>query len=324
MSDAAAAWVATEADIAACFRLLLGREPGPDEWAGHCSLLGQPLAAVVQAYLDSPEHARRVRRDGSVESGLRLTQQDGFALYTADDDLAVGRHVAGGVYEPEIAAQLRAFLRPGMTMLDVGANIGLFTMLGASLVGPGGHVLAVEPNPDNIRMIEASRRANGFAQVAVAGCAVGRQIGLLALETNFSNGMTSAPADDVAGLFAARLVPSVPLPRLLPERRIDFIKIDCEGAEYTALSSIQERLRADRPVIVSEFNLRLLEPNSGVPGAAYLAMLTGLGYRLAIIRPDGVTPCDDAGTVLAAAVSRAPHHLDLLLTPGARRRWPFR
>jgi FkbM family methyltransferase len=261
-----AAQAATEADIAACFRLLLGRVPTDAEWVAYRTLLGQPVQAVVQAFLDSPEHARRVRGDGLAGS-VRLTQKDGFALYTDDNDLAVGRHVAGGVYEPEIAAQLRAHLRPGMAMLDVGANIGLFTMLGASLVGPTGHVTAVEPNPSNIRMIEASRRANGFDHVVVAGCAVGQAVGVLELQSSYSNGMTSAPGGDLAALLEARLVPAVPLARLLPERPIGFIKIDCEGAEYTALSSIRDRLRRDRPVIVSEFNPGLLEPNSGVPGA---------------------------------------------------------
>ena len=312
---------ATEADIAACFRLLLGRPPSDEEWIGHCTLLGQPVGAVVRAYLESKEHVRLVQRDGSPEGGLRLTQKDGFKLYTDDTDLAVGRHVAGGVYEPEIAAQLQAHLQPGMTMLDIGANIGLFTMLGASLVGPDGHVLAVEPNPDNVRQIEASRRANGFGQVSIAACAVGRSVGLLALESTYSNGMTSEPGDSVQALFEAKLVPSLPLARLLPDRRIDFIKIDCEGAEYTALSSIQAVLQRDRPVIVSEFNPRLLQPNSGVSGAEYLRLLSGLGYQMAVIKPDAVVPCADGAAVLAMQEQNAPHHIDILLTPGAARRW---
>jgi FkbM family methyltransferase len=313
---------ATEADIAACFRLLLGRAPTDEEWAAYRSLLGQPVQAVVRGFLESKEHLSRVRGDGSPESGLKLTQKDGFALYTDDNDLAVGRHVAGGSYEPEITAQIQAHLRPGMTMIDVGANIGLFTMLGASLVGPSGHVTAVEPNLANIRMIEASRQANGFDHVSVAACAVGRAIGVLALESAYSNGMTSPPGRNLASLLEARLTPSLPLARLLPDRRIDFIKIDCEGAEYTALSSILDRLRRDRPVIVSEFNPILLEPNSGVPGIAYLDLLTGLGYRLAVIKPEGVAPCADAAAVLTIQAKMAPHHIDLLLTPGpARTKW---
>jgi FkbM family methyltransferase len=228
------------------------------------------------------------------------------------------------VYEPDIAAMLRAHLRPGMTMLDVGANIGLFTMLGASLVGPSGQVVAVEPNPANIRMLEASRRANGFRHVSIAACAVGRDFGVLALETTYSNGMTSAPADTLPALFEARLVPAMPLVRLLPSRPVDFIKIDCEGAEHTALFSVQEAIRRDRPVIVSEFNPRLLQPNSGVSGAEYLQLLTGLGYRLAVVRPEGAVPCADAEAVLAIYERNAPHHIDLLLNPAqARRWWPF-
>ena len=150
---------------------------------------------------------------------------------------------------------------------------------------------------------------------------MGRAIGVLELQSTYSNGMTSAPGDSLAALFEARLVPSLPLARLLPDRRIDFIKIDCEGAEHTALASIAARLRRDRPVIVSEFNPSLLEPNSGVPGAVYLGLLTGLGYRLGVITPDGVVPCDDAAAVMAIYQRNAPHHVDLLLTPGPARRW---
>jgi FkbM family methyltransferase len=311
---------ATADDIAACFRLLLGRAPSAEEFAAHGALAGQPLAAVVQHYLDSPEHARRVRRGGAPEAALQLTQKEGFAVYTDDGDLAVGRHVAGGAYQPEIAALFRAHLRPGMVAIDVGANIGYFTMLAASLVGPSGQVLAVEPNPANLRMIEASRRANGFAQVSIAGCAIGRELGLLALETGYSNGTTAAPADGLAALFEARLVPSLPLSRLLPAEQIDFIKLDAEGAEYAALADVAERLRQDRPVIVSEFSPTLLATSSGVPGEAYLQLLSSLGYGIAVVRPEGLTPCADGAAVMAIYHRNPPHPLDLLLTPAPRRR----
>lgn len=312
---------ATEADIAACFRLLLGRPPGGDEWAAHCSLAGQPLKAVVQYYLDSPEHAQRVGRDAAPEAALQLTQRDGFAIYTDDADLAVGRHVAGGSYQPEIAAAFREILRPGMTAIDIGANIGAFTMLAASLVGPAGHVLAIEPNPANCRMLEASRRANGFAHITIAACAAGREMGLLALETGYSNGTATPVAGDLAALFQGALVPSLPLDRLWPSTRVDFIKIDAEGAEQSALSGALDALRRDRPVMVSEFSPTLLQRVSGVPPETYLALLAGLGYRMAVLGPDGPVACADAAAVMAIYDRNPPHPLDLLLTP-APQRWP--
>ena len=311
--------LATAADISACFRLLLGRAPSPEEWAGHGALAGQPLAAVVKSYLDSPEHARRVHGEASPEGRLRLVQADGFVIYADPDDLAVGAHVAAGAYEPEVAAVFRAHLRPGMRVVDVGGNIGVFTMLAASLVGPGGEVLAIEPNLANVRMIEASRRANGFAQVTVAACAVGRRVGLLELRTAFSNGATSEVGDTLAALFAARLAPSLPLARLLPPGRVDFIKIDAEGAEHTALSGALELLRRDRPTIVSEFSPSLLQSNSGVPGEEYLRLLMGIGYDVAVIGPQGrPAPCADPAAAMAHWEASGGDHVDLLLTAAPR------
>ena len=80
-------------------------------------------------------------------------------------------HALAGAYDTYLTDLLRRFLRPGMGVLDIGANIGVFALLAAAKVGPDGYVLAVEPNPANTRLLEASRRLNGFAQlVGVPGC----------------------------------------------------------------------------------------------------------------------------------------------------------
>ena len=164
---------ATAEDIYYCFRLLLGRNPSPTEWSGHSSLAGNDLSSVVRSYLDSPEFANRGLIARSLASDITLTEAPGFLIYTVADDLAVGKHVAAGGYELHVAAVLRSRLQPGMGVIDLGANIGFFTMLAASLVGAEGTVLAVEPNLANVRMIEASRRANGFGHVSIAACGAG-------------------------------------------------------------------------------------------------------------------------------------------------------
>ncbi len=309
--------LATADDIHACFRLLLGREPSAAEWAGHSALAGQPLAGAVKHYLDSPEFAARGLVAGLRIASLALSSLNGVGVYTSDDDLAVGRHVAAGHYEPAVAEVFRRHLRPGMTALDIGANIGVFTMLAASLVGPTGHVLAVEPNGDNVRMIEASRRANQFSHVAIAFCAVGAGPGLLGLQTAFSNGVTAPLGQELGALMSARLVASFPLAAIVPPGRpIDFIKIDIEGAEHVALSGAAELLRRDRPVIVSEFSPVLLQSNSGVSGEAYADFLTALGYRIEVILDGGVTAhCPDAASVMACHRASGGDHIDLLLTP---------
>src|SRR4029077_17153226 len=124
----------------------------------------------------------------------------------------------------------------GMAVIDIGANIGYLTMLLASLVTPSGRVVAVEPNPENIKLLEASRRVNGFDQVLVIQAAAGRQTALLALNVSHSNGMTGELPGDANAIFSACPVPCFALDAILPEdRQIDLVKIDTEGAELNAL-----------------------------------------------------------------------------------------
>ena len=129
---------ATRQDIQSCFRLLLGRAPSPEEWAGHSTLAGGDLRAVVRSYLESREFSERGLIGTRAASDISLTPADGFLIYTDADDLAVGKLVASGVYEPAVATLFRDVLRARMVGVDVGANIGSFTMLAASIVGPEG------------------------------------------------------------------------------------------------------------------------------------------------------------------------------------------
>ena len=80
---------------------------------------------------------------------------------------AMQREIYMGTFEPDEAAMLQGVLKPGMTFVDVGANVGFFTLMAARAVGPGGHVHAVEPGPYAHRRLEVIVRENGIAQVTV-------------------------------------------------------------------------------------------------------------------------------------------------------------
>ena len=236
--------VATADDILACFRLLLGRLPHREEWRGHAMRVGEPLETVVGSYVNSLEFSRRGLGDPGALGLVELARLPAFSIYTETDDAAVGRFVRSDNYEADVTAVFRRFVQPGWHVLDLGANIGYFTMLSAALVGPSGSVMAIEPNPNNARLIEASRRVNGFSQVRVVQVAAGREAGLLVLHRAHSNGTTSAAPDDTAGLIASETVACVRVDGIVPRgRRIGLIKADVEGAEYLAF----ERLPAHHP-----------------------------------------------------------------------------
>ncbi len=308
----------TQADIAALFRLILGRNPHPLEWSGHlANYIGQDVQEVTRTYLTSLEFSRNSLLEAQVPSAIELASLEGFKIFAARDDRSVGVHVLTDSYEPHVTAIFRKHLRPGMQVIDIGANIGYFTMLAASLVGSDGLVTAVEANPDNAKFIEASRRINNFAHVKIANVAAGRDIGLLSLHTDHSNGVT-ASLPRMEDLWGTRTVPCLPLQNLIrPDRRVDFIKIDIEGAEYLALSALEDTLKRDRPMIVSEFAPDFLTSISGIQAECYLRFFLDYGLELAIIDRDGsiVTFGSDVSSVMRVWEASGTDHIDILAAP---------
>jgi FkbM family methyltransferase len=280
------------------------------------ALAGQDLGHVVANYLNSAEFAgRNLLHTAAAAEDVRLLDLPGYRLYAPVTDEAVGRHVAAGTYERHVAEVLRQRLRRGMGVVDLGANIGVFAMLAASLVGPTGHVLAMEPNPANVRLLEASRLANGFEHLTICQAAAGQRVGVLVLNSFGSNGMATAVSD--RRLLAAQTVAALPLDLLIAEDRwIDLIKIDVEGSEYLALQGGAALLRRCRPLLVSEFSPGLLVGNSGIDGPGYLRFLQGCGYRLDVIETDGSVTADlGVPELMAAYEASGVDHIDILAQP---------
>jgi FkbM family methyltransferase len=305
---------ATVADVFYCFRLLLGRLPSDTEWRGHSAAAGQPLRDVVRGYLQSLEFTNR-RMLNPPTPTLELVQLDRFRLYIMPDDVVIGRGIATHrAYEPAVTRAVEAVLRPGMTFLDVGANIGYFSLLAASCVGPSGKVFAFEPSQTNVKLLHASRVLNGFENVEVFPLAAGREWELSFYDASHSNGWVSPIASKPEDLLPRAVVLTAPLATILPaDRRIDMIKIDVEGAEYQALQGARAILERDHPPIVSEFSPPALESISGVSGAVYLEFLTALGYRLSVLADGDPIACGtDVELVMRHFADSGVDHIDLL------------
>jgi len=308
----------TPEDVFYCFRLLLGRPPNREEWEGHVGQAPTELDALVRSYMSSLEFSRRAdtvlgRR---LDDRISLVSAKGFSIYVQEDDTSVGQHVKRGGYEPHVTAVFRDRLRPGMHVLDIGANIGYYTMLAASLVGPTGSVTAIEPNPASAKLLEASRRANSFDNVIVAQVAAGRALGLLVLHGSFGNVMTSAAPDDAAALINSTTVPTFRVDDLIPRnKKIDFVKIDVEGAEYNALLGASELIKRCHPTIVSEFSPSTMPGISGIDGRGYLRFLLEFGYTMAVIQgAGGFLECGtDPEKVMDAFTDSGVDHIDILL-----------
>jgi FkbM family methyltransferase len=321
-SGAEAAALARFGDVIACYRLLLRRKPDAEGIAHYRDRLSKDRVTVdelVDEFLGSVEFARAHERRSKAEPTATevIQAEEGFRIHVDPSDYAVGHTLARtGRYEPEVTATLRKVLAPGATLIDIGANVGWFSLLGASIVGPSGHVVAVEPNPRNVALLRESVKDNGFENVDVLPVALAERQGVAALETDGSNGrvipIDGPPPETMEASF---VVATYPLDELLDDvgtSRVDVMKIDVEGAEPLVLLGATKTISQRRPVLISEFYPMALDCSPWGNAADYLAMLRAFGYRLAVIGHD--TTLDDDG-IISLANQPEKGHVDLLARP---------
>jgi FkbM family methyltransferase len=196
----------------------------------------------------------------------------------------------GGPWEPLETAAVRAALRPGDGVLDVGANVGHYTLVAASAVGPRGHVWAFEPAPRPFAALTANVRLNGLRNVILEQVACGEHDGAATLHLDAANaGGHSLAADNVERPGGA-----VPLLRLdtwlarTPSAApVRLLKTDAQGAELAVLRGAEGLLRSRRPTLLLEFwpyGLR----RCGADADALLRLLVAHGYALEVLHePSG-------------------------------------
>ena len=252
----------------------------------------------------------------------------GFSILVDERDYALAKPIlVAERYEPHVTSALLAELREDTVFLDVGANIGFFTLLVAARC-PAGHVYSIEPDPDNARLLAASVALNGFGErVTVHACAASDEDGVLTLSDlgnarNLGARFTSkqretlgrhvhGPAPKFLEVRAARL------DRLIDVPKLDLVKMDIEGFEPVALRGMDGLLRKHRPVIVMEFAPGTIRDIAGEDPEAVLRQLAAAGYEWGILGEDGHAPalgCDTA-ELLKTCTERGAHHVDLLARP---------
>lgn len=272
---------------------------------------------------------RRMMRAGLAGGDVRILAPALEGLFTiacSALDAGVGWEILEhGTYEPHVVACYRRRLRPGMCVVDIGANIGFHALHAAVLVGAKGSVIAVEPDPGNVALLDLSLSVNGpLLAIELIEAAASDAPGEL-VESDLGNAANSGArfthkdravleklVHGEAPLF--RKVPALRWDDRFLERRIDFVKIDIEGYEPAALRGMEQSLARHRPVVLSEFAPSNLRDIGGVSSDEYLALFRDRRYGCAVLdEATGEEVHGDAGTIATRLAGR--HHLDLVFTP---------
>lgn len=227
-----------------------------------------------------------------VGNGRVLTRTaGGLKMYVAANDVCISPHIIlDGVWEEWTEASLRRVVTRGMRVLEIGANVGYFTLLMAQLVGPSGYVYAFECDPELAQIAEDNAEINGFAdRVTIDRRAVGETAGIAQFrraQRHRGGGTLVSHLQQIPQLRESEresLTVEVTTVDLLLEQlgRVDFVKIDAEGAETWILNG-GTKLFSDRgrPLrVMIEFCPAFLR-EAGYDAAAELRRFSEWGFAV--------------------------------------------
>jgi FkbM family methyltransferase len=269
----------TEDDVFYAYRLFLKRDPDPAGFEHYRQLIagGLTLDRLIRAFENSDE------RRGRADDEWRPTPVDlgGYQVCVQKRDTDFGQAIYHSHdYEPHVRGLIRKHVREGDVVVDVGANVGCIAFQAAVLVKDSGLVVAVEPNPDNLRLLFAGLVLNGFGNVRVLAGAASDRAEVISLTGGVSNThvVAARPPDGGQAVYAQAFALDDWL-GWLP--RLDLLKMDLEGYEPQALDGMQALVSRHRPTLLIEFNPRCLGDLHGHDPRAFLDRLFDLypGFR---------------------------------------------
>jgi FkbM family methyltransferase len=314
--------------------------PEPQEAAGYAGLTPELIQAAIQNLSLQAELSRAVAtRIMNIETMVRqiaewvynlneatprggrfaVFQGDNLALtrvlnrllmYVDTSDISVSPQLLmNGCWEMGLTKVFCSLLQPGMTVVDVGANVGYYTLVAATAVGQQGRVYSFEPDPRNFAILQKNLHVNSLAGRVQA-------YQLAALDTRKKVELKTIACflgdhslfDRHAGHPSVQrvTVEAAPLDELI-RGEVHLMKIDAEGSEPLIFNGMRQILdRSPDLNMVMEFNVSLLQL-SGDP-SAFLRQLCDFGFAIASITEEGVLEPFDADRVLATPIS------NLLLT----------
>lgn len=265
---------------------------------GQVSRAWRAAQAVMRRLAGADPAAQDVRRQGRdaiyLGDHTALTRTIwGHKIFLDTRDISLAPHLLlDGFWEMWITKVFARTVTQGMTVVEVGANVGYYTLLAADLVGPGGRVYAFEANRDVFDLLQRSIEVNGFLdRVTLSNRAVIERPGRVAFRKlqrhQGGSGLVQdpAPADSEPSEEAEWLtVDATSLDDALADAPpVHVLKLDAEGSEWRIIRGMPRLLRrSEHLVAICEFAPDLIRGTGGTP-EGFLNDVLAHGFKLAII-----------------------------------------
>jgi FkbM family methyltransferase len=244
------------------------------------------LPEFVYTVLLRPPLLRRVA-NAAIKAVLPKTIRVGDALiWINPNDPVISGALTFRVYERDEVSFFRSHFGRNMTLIDVGANVGLYTGIAMSTIGFQGKILAIEPHGESrsflLKTIQSNRGAEQHSNVMVCDCAVSDHSGALKFYKNSQNRGDNRLYPDPL-LDQEEIVVADTLDNICQRygiESVDFLKVDVQGAEAKVIDGASKVLkRSGDCILMTEFWPYGLA-RSGSDPLGYLDSLTRLGFTL--------------------------------------------
>lgn len=250
-----------------------------------------------------------------------------FYILLNIQDKYIGRPLLiKGSYEQWISDTFAKYLKPDSCVIDIGANIGYYSLLAASQC-PNGKVFSFEPDNQNFQLLKTSIAYNGFENIihaynlAVSDINKTIMIADLGKTDNCGARVTSVNEDLLKSLVSdtdicLKKIEAVQLDTFLTDIKVDIVKIDIEGHEPYAIRGMLNIIRRDKPVIFAELAPSNIKLFSGMETSDFLQPLLDIGYQISLVDRSSrlVEFSNDISALMNFFEQQKTHHIDIILT----------
>ena len=226
-------------------------------------LLGQVPVSWRRAIIGQPDNPSRMatlvhnllNRISSAKTQI-LECKGALEGYRMCVDWSHHRSFAYGTWEPEVLRVVTSTIKPGMTVVDIGAHIGYYSLLFAKLVGPSGRVFCFEPLPENFALLQGNMQLNNLCQVATFNQAIFSSNGAITLTVPDDQRNSGNGSAYIHGGGREVHVEAISVDAFCEEVGIrpDILKMDVEGAEYEVLMGARKTISQSRPKLLIELH----------------------------------------------------------------------
>lgn len=227
--------------------------------------------------------------------GSQILDVQGFKMYTDPKDSAIAPQLLSkGSWEPFETEIFKGLVKPGMTVVDIGANIGYYSLLASRLVGESGKVYAFEPFENTFEILKRNIAVNGLHNILPTRKAILDKVGIMRL---YFSRYTPA-CNSVTGKGKFVFVPCTTLDQELKGYKVDLIKMDIEGAEALAFDGMQTIIQNNPNLILLT---EIFSEALTMAGSSFETYVAGLlkWFTIQVIeeRKHRITACETAEQV---------------------------